>query len=620
MKRETILVNMPFWGIRFPSIQLGLLQAVAKEEGIKVQGLYACMDFARRIGFRLYDTIARHRGVLVGEWIFSRAAFPDHPLADQFPERFQHVLSDVAKTARTSEEELLALRNETAVQFISELSDRLTSEDVRIIGFSSTFEQNVASLALARAVKQLNPNIVTIFGGANFDGPMGPAYMRAFPWIDIAVVGEADTAFPAVLRAVLDGEAVPSLPGILTRDRLESAEAIGRATYGGSLDMLPPPDYDSYFDAMERCGFRHEVIGRPLYIPFESSRGCWWGETDHCTFCGLNSLGMPFRAKTQESVLREISYLTQRYRVYRFSAVDNILSLKHLHGLFSHLCDGQYDYTFFWEMKPDLTRENIQLLQGAGVTHVQPGIESLSSRPLKIMNKGTTGIQNINTLRWLQYYGIEALWNILLGFPGETFEDYHQQEQIIRRIHHLPPPHGAVPIWLERFSPYVENSEQYGFSNLRPEPSYAYVYPSDLRLDHAAYFFIADSDKTLSDTAYQSTRQAVAAWKDKWEDRQRRPYLYFLKYHPGIQIYDGRENPSRPEVYFYAKPLSDIYMLCSDGPCAVSSIVDRLSETSGSTIGDEGVQHALERFVESGLMITEDGSYLSLALPKYYRP
>ncbi len=610
---------MPFGGIRFPSIQLGLLQAIAKAAGIRVRGLYACIDFASRIGFRLYDALAQHRGVLIGEWLFTRAAFPQHPLAEEFPRRFREILRNAVETAGTSEEALIAIRNETAVRFISDLSDQILSGDARIVGFSSTFEQNVSSLALARTLKQREPDIVTLFGGANFDGPMGPAYMRAFPWIDIAVVGEADTAFPAILRAVLDGKPVPELPGILTRDRLESAETIGRATYEGPMDALPPPDYDNYFDAVRRYGFRHEEIGRPLYIPIESSRGCWWGEKHHCAFCGLNPHGMRFRAKKPETVIRDISHLADRYRTYRFSAVDNIISPDHLDNLLSHLADGQYDYTFFYEIKANLTREDIQRLRNAGVTHVQPGIESFSSHILALMKKGIKGIQNINTLRWMRYYGIEVLWNILLGIPGERPEDYRRQEEVIRLVHHLPPPQGAVPIWLERFSPYFSDSERYGFEDVRPEPSYAYVYPSDLHMDHAAYFFVAEVENTLSDTDYKPTMQAVAAWKHKWDNSRRPPHLHFRRFHSGIHIYDGRDNPHHPPTYFYPKPVSDVYLLCSDRPRTAASIVNMLGKTPEVGLDERSVQGTLERFVESGLMVTEDGSFLSLALPHYYR-
>ncbi len=616
--RRAVLVNMPFGGIRFPSIQLGLLQAIAKAAGIKVSGLYANMDFASRIGFRLYDALAQHRGVLIGEWLFTRTAFPEHSLAEEFPHRFSEVLRDAAESAATSEKELLAIRNETAPRFISDLTDRIVHEGAQIVGFSSTFEQNVASLALARSLKKRNPDIVTLFGGANFDGLMGPAYMRAFPWIDIAVVGEADTAFPALLRAILDGMEVPKLPGILTRERLGSAETIGRATYEGPMDALPVPNYDSYFDAAERYGFQHEEIGRPLYLPIETSRGCWWGEKHHCTFCGLNALGMVFRAKKPETVIREISQLADRYRIHRFSVVDNILSLKHLGSLLSDLVDGEYDYKFFYEVKSNLTREAIQRFRNAGVTHVQPGIESFNSHILKLMKKGIKGIQNVNTLRWLRYYGIETLWNVLLGFPGETLEDYRAQEEIIRRIHHLPPPHAAVRIWLERFSPYFSDAADYGFTNMRPEPSYAYVYPDSLYLDDAAYFFMAESERTLSDIDFKPTIQAVTAWKHKWDNRQKPPYLHFLKFHSGIRIYDGRDDPRHPSIHFFKKPISDIYLYCSDRPRTLSYVVKMLEEAHEATLDEGRAQRTLERFVESGLMITEDGSYLSLAIPQYY--
>ena len=73
-----------------------------------------------------------------------------------------------------------------------------------VVGFSSTFQQNVASLALARRIKERFPMVKVVFGGANFEGEMGPEYVRAFPFIDYAVVGEGDMAFPALLRNIAD--------------------------------------------------------------------------------------------------------------------------------------------------------------------------------------------------------------------------------------------------------------------------------------------------------------------------------------------------------------------------------------------------------------------------------
>ena len=125
-------------------------------------------------------------------------------------------------------------------------------------------------------------------------------------------------------------------------------------------------------------------------------------------------------------------------------------------GLTETLAAGEYDYELFYEIKANLTRDKIRNLYNLGVRHVQPGIESLSTHVLKLMRKGINEIQNVNALRWMNYYGLEVLWNIIYGFPGETESDYQRQRQIIAQIFHLVPPTGVGRIWLERFSPILQ--------------------------------------------------------------------------------------------------------------------------------------------------------------------
>jgi len=45
----------------------------------------------------------------------------------------------------------------------------------------------VASLTLAKMIKDLYPEVKIVFGGANYDGGMGMEYFRAFPFIDYVV-------------------------------------------------------------------------------------------------------------------------------------------------------------------------------------------------------------------------------------------------------------------------------------------------------------------------------------------------------------------------------------------------------------------------------------------------
>ncbi len=605
------LVNMPFATIRHPSIQIGLLQAHGCRADIPLRSLYANLDFAARIGFQLHEALAIHRGALIGEWLFTKAAFPEHEAADEFPRRYGNIVDEVADVAGVPRADVVAIRDVHAPAFVAEMADRLVEAGTRVVGFTSTFEQNVASLALARAVKERDPAIATVFGGANYDADMGRAYLDAYPWIDIAVAGEADDIFVPLIQALLDGAAIPELIGVNTRTSNGNGT---RGTYRGSMDALPVPNYDDYFEAIRRNGFHQEEIKWSLALPFESSRGCWWGAKHHCTFCGLN--GMAWRAKSVETVVSDISTLATKYHVSSFLAVDNIIGVDMLRGLVSQMTEEEYDYDFFYEIKANLTRAQIRGMRDAGILRVQPGIESLSSPVLSLMRKGITGIQNINTLRWLRFYGVQAIWNILFGFPGEAQEDYDRQLEVIELTPHLRPPKGAGRIWLERFGPYFKEAEAFGFDNLRPDECYSYIYPPPLSLHDAAYFFQSDPTQTLTDDVYAPTQRAVERWQEMWR-QPKRPYLLVTKTHPGIRVIDGRSNQQDPTTRFYKEPLSHVYLYCSDRPRGMRSILEFASEKRLESSDIEGdVQDVLQTWVRDGVMIEEDGRYLSLALPR----
>src|SRR5437867_12643731 len=92
-----------------------------------------------------------------------------------------------------------------APQFLSWAMTAIDWGQYKIVGFTSTFDQNVASLTLAKLIKDLYPSVRIVFGGANFDGEMGLEHLRAWPWIDYVVVGEGEVPFPALVQKILAG-------------------------------------------------------------------------------------------------------------------------------------------------------------------------------------------------------------------------------------------------------------------------------------------------------------------------------------------------------------------------------------------------------------------------------
>jgi ribosomal peptide maturation radical SAM protein 1 len=599
----TVIVSMPCQQVDRPSIQLGLLKAIGEAHGFPVRTLHASLDFAVRIGLDYYQLLAEHRGRQIGDWLFSVEAFGD-AAPDPHGELVRELgaeLSYVDESAELAGKRLLATREQDVPAFLDSLADEFAG--VRLVGFSSTFQQNTASFALARRLKERYPDILTVFGGANFDGEMGMELVRSVDCVDFAVIGEGDTAFPRLLGALAAGEDPARIPGIARREG-DRVVATSPAAPHTRLDDLPTPDYSEYFERAKRLGVPTEHVA----LPFESARGCWWGAKHHCTFCGLNGTTMQFRDKSPNRVLAELDQLSRRYRTFRFDAVDNIIDPSYLKKLLPAIADSRREYQIFYEVKANLTRAQLKTLAAAGVTRLQPGLESLSSAVLSLMDKGVRAAQNVNLLRWARYYGITVGWNILWGFPGETAEDYAAQAAAIPHLVHLQPPAGAARIWLERFSPLFTQPARFPMRRREPEASYRWVYPSAMDIERVAYFFDYELEEALDPAAYTALNDAVGQWSKAWQAD--RPPILVYRSTPGfLQIYDGR--PDRQGTYTFHDTLAEIYLACADRPRTAGGVHREL----GLDVPVSAVEGAFRRFAERGLMFLDNDLAVALALP-----
>jgi ribosomal peptide maturation radical SAM protein 1 len=602
---------MPFLDLYRPSIQIGLLKAIAERAGFPVRTLHANLHLGDQIGAEAYQALAQQHGRMVGDWLFSVEAFgddapdPDGRLLDDFAGDLAHLAGitgagDVRKMLTT-------FRSDAVPAYLDRLVDEFPWADARVVGFSCTFQQNAASFALARRLKERHPGLVTVFGGANFDAAMGVEYLRRLPYLDVVVAGEADTSFPELLDSLAAGSDPGAVPGVAHRPGA-SVVVTPPAAPADRLDDLPFPDYDEYFARAEDLGLLAPLAHRSVDLPFESARGCWWGQKHHCVFCGLNGATMRFRAKSPDRVFAELVHQARRYHSFRFEAVDNILDMGHLKELLPRLAAEGTGFDLFYEVKANLSRDQLKLLADAGVRTLQPGLESLSSHVLGLMRKGVRAAQNVNLLRWAQVYGITVEWNVLWGFPGERAEDYAEQAAAVPHLVHLQPPAGAARIWMERFSPLFTDPS-FPVRRREPDRSYAYVYPSSFDLGEIAYFFEYELSDALPDATYEDLGRAVAAWREAWEADQP-PVLRYWSAPGFVQIYDGRR-PGREGTYTFEDGPADIYRAVCDRPRTAAAIQRELQRA----IPVEAVREVLTEFGRRGLVFQDGDLAVALGLP-----
>jgi ribosomal peptide maturation radical SAM protein 1 len=322
---------------------------------------------------------------------------------------------------------------------------------------------------------------------------------------------------------------------------------------------------------------------------------------------------MGFRSKSPERALRGIDELAARYGRYQLVAVDNIMDLSYIDGVFSPLAQLRRDYTFFYETKANLTHEQLKRLAAGGVRHLQPGIESLNTHVLKLMRKGTTALQNVRLLKWGRYYEVSMHWNVLLGFPGERGEDYDRQLALMRLIPHLQPPESVGRIWLERFSPLYTQREDLGITDVRPEQAYTYVYPDGLDIDRIAYFFEYAAASTVPMSAHEELVAHIESWRRDWAGNDV-PFLVYQRGAGRLTVTDGR-SPGRHRVFSFGEIGALVYECCTPSARGVSRITEFVRAATSRDIDEEQVRAELAEFVALGLMIEEDGHFLALALP-----
>ena len=184
---------------------------------------------------------------------------------------------------------------------------------------------------------------------------------------------------------------------------------------------------------------------------------------------------MQYRHKSPTRALDELASLTTQYPGRAICVVDNILDMSYFKTFIPALKESSLNADLFWEVKSNLKKPQVRQLKEANIRRIQPGVESFSSQVLKVMKKGVSGPQNIQLLKWCKEIGIEPIWNILWGFPGEDPEEYRQMAAYMPLLFHLTPPITGKQI-RSTGSAELHGLRGSGLHPHTPLPAYKYVF------------------------------------------------------------------------------------------------------------------------------------------------
>ncbi|MGO9263164.1 MAG: B12-binding domain-containing radical SAM protein [Bryobacteraceae bacterium] len=293
------------------------------------------------------------------------------------------------------------------VDFCSFVAREFASRSFDLWGFSTICSTFPLTIRIARELKRSQPQSVVMLGGPQAS-VVDAGTLRAFPFIDFIVRGEADETLPRLLAAFPD---LREIPGVTFR----SGGNIVRnpnAPVVLDLDKLPLPAFDRY-PGLDTC----------QAVPLELGRGCPFA----CNFCSTNDFfRRRFRLKSPACVIEQMRMIHRTYGNTRFELIHDMFTVdrKRVVEFCEALLASGEQFQWNCSARTDCIDEAlIALMAQAGCAGIFFGIETGSARMQRLIGKNLDLREAASRIGCTVRRGIGATVSLITGFPGETRQD-----------------------------------------------------------------------------------------------------------------------------------------------------------------------------------------------------
>ncbi|MBN2498774.1 MAG: B12-binding domain-containing radical SAM protein [Deltaproteobacteria bacterium] len=278
-------------------------------------------------------------------------------------------------------------------------------------------------------------------------------------------------------RALVVGPGERPLSELLEAGSPPRAVVLEEQRYPEVEDLLPAFDLLD----LDRFYFPQRVL------PVQLSHGCYWRR---CAFCRRDVAGLGCRHLPARSIARQLATLADRFDCCSFSLSDEALAPRQARAFCRALLaesGGTTGLSFFAGARPErgFDEATLELMARAGFKVVFWGIESGSARLLRRMRKGTSPPTAERVLRTAAACGITNLCFFMVGFPGETEDDWQATLGFWERNHASIAYNRINPFVLEQGSRVYAHPEEYGVEPIQTAGSGSRPYRVESGIDHA---------------------------------------------------------------------------------------------------------------------------------------
>ena len=341
---------------------------------------------------------------------------------------------------------------------IDEMKSELSTHSPFLIGISALFTPYYrTSIEAAQLCRKIFPNAVIVMGGGHatiapesfFEARNGKNSV-----CDYIFYGEAEISFTQFTKAILNGDPVSAIPGVIASPSLAEAEEIqNRKRYFEKNEMdihrpdiasLPHPD----FSGLNQKDYQFEK--KPMAFLL-TSRSC----PHQCSFCAIHSVfGSRYRRRKNSDILAEIKKRIEE-NICHIDIEDDSFAAnrKETISLLDEIVQNKIPVTFsamngitYWHLDIEI----LEKMKKAGFSSLNLSLVSRGKRTGENANRPTDLDRFSKIVTMAKDLDFSVVASYIIGMPGQTLEEMTSN---LLYIASLPALLGASPYYFTPGTP-----------------------------------------------------------------------------------------------------------------------------------------------------------------------
>ena len=308
---------------------------------------------------------------------------------------------------------------------LADAVEKLKHDD--IVAFSTYVWNKNYNYELARRLKEVNPKIITIFGGPEMPHTKKDVFQK-LPFIDVIVRSEGELIFKDLLECIKNNQSFETVKGLTINQSGEKFET-GDAERIQDLAELPSPYLTGVFDKIMA-----ETKGVEWNVTIETNRGCPYA----CTFCDWGSLTYNKVKKFElERVFLELEWAGQHKCGFvtlcdanfgMFVERDNLIADKLLEVQEKYGSPTSYSMAWAKDQKEEVFNIVFKLIKSPKYNQgLTVSVQSMDLDVLENIKRKNLSQHKIDRIFAIcEKNNVPVYTEVILGLPGETKETWKE--------------------------------------------------------------------------------------------------------------------------------------------------------------------------------------------------